>query len=305
MKRSLKQKEGMRARTKKQPGGLRAAWRTLGVLMATLMLSSVMMLPASAAPTANTKVPVRWNSTAGATALSDDAYLIDGVTYVPFRAFAVLADNCEVRWDPSTRTATAQTSAGAIIRAKVGESYLVFGERCFYTVAPIRIVGDRLYVPIRPMAKCFGIDVEWDASTRSVSLIRTGKVVRSDAGVYDADALYWLARIICAEAKGEPFSGKVAVGNVVLNRVASRQYPNTIYDVIFDRNYGVQFTPTANGTIYQVPSQSAIWAAKVCLEGYTLSEDILYFFNPAIATSQWIANNCTYAFRIGGHVFYK
>ena len=282
MKRSLKQKEGMRARTKKQPGGLRAAWRTLGVLMATLMLSSVMMLPASAAPTANTKVPVRWNSTAGATALSDDAYLIDGVTYVPFRAFAVLADNCEVRWDPSTRTATAQTSAGAIIRAKVGESYLVFGERCFYTVAPIRIVGDRLYVPIRPMSKCFGIEVKWDASTRSVSLTRTGKVVRSDAGVYDADALYWLARIICAEAKGEPFAGQVAVGNVVLNRVASRQYPNTIYDVIFDRNYGVQFTPTANGTIYQVPSQSAIWAAKVCLEGYTLSEDILYFFNPAI-----------------------
>ena len=305
MKRSLKQKEGMRARTKKQPGGLRAAWRTLGMLMATLMLSSVMMLPASAAPTANAKVPVRWNSTAGATALSDDAYLIDGVTYVPFRAFAVLADNCEVRWDPSTRTATAQTSAGAIIRAKVGESYLVFGERCFYTVAPIRIVGDRLYVPIRPMSKCFGIEVEWDASTRSVSLTRTGKVVRSDAGVYDADALYWLARIICAEAKGEPFAGQVAVGNVVLNRVASRQYPNTIYDVIFDRNSGVQFTPTANGTIYQVPSQSAIWAAKVCLEGYTLSEDILYFFNPAIATSQWIASNCTYAFRIGGHVFYK
>ena len=305
MKRLLKQKEGMRARTPKQPGRLRAAWRTLNLWIAVLTISTGLILPAAAAPTANAKVPVRWNSTAGATALSDDAYLIDGVTYVPFRAFAVLADNCEVRWDPSTRTATAKTSAGATISAKVGESYLVFGERCFYTVAPIRIVDDRLYVPIRPLARCFGIEVEWNGQTRSVSLIRTGKVVRSDAGVYDADALYWLARIICAEAKGEPFSGQVAVGNVVLNRVASRQYPNTIYDVIFDRNYGVQFTPTSNGTIYQVPSQSAIWAAKVCLEGYTLSEDILYFFNPAIATSQWIANNCTYAFRIGGHVFYK
>lgn len=300
----FKKKEGMQARTRKQPGRLPRALCTLCLFIATLFVFGGLTLPASAAP-AREKIPVRWNSTAGATALSDSAYLIDGVTYVPFRAFAILADNCEVRWDAKIRTAYATTSRGATISAQAGQSYLVFGERCFYTAQPIRIVNDRLYVPIRPMAKCFAIDVAWNAAGRSVSLIRTGKAVRSDAGVYDADALYWLARIIGAEAKGEPFSGQVAVGNVVLNRVASRQYPNTIYDVIFDRTYGVQFSPTANGTIYQTPSQSAIWAAKVCLEGYTLSPDILYFFNPSIATSHWIASNCTYAFRIGGHVFYK
>ena len=305
MKTLYSKKEGMRVRTRKQPKWLPRAIKLIysAAVVCLMMLGATVY--ASATSASAQTVPVRWNSTAGVTALSDNAYLIDGVTYVPFRAFAILADNCEVSWNGTTRTASAQTSRGVTITARQGDYYMTYGGRCFYTVAPIRIVDDRLYVPIRPMAKCFAIEVDWNAASRSVSLVRTGKTVRADEGVYDAGSLYWLARIIGAEAKGEPFRGQVAVGNVVLNRVASRDYPNTIYDVIFDRKYGVQFTPAANGTIYEIPPASAIVAAKVCLEGYTLSDSILYFFNPSIATSQWIANNCTYAFRIGGHVFYR
>jgi N-acetylmuramoyl-L-alanine amidase len=297
--------EGMRTRTRKQPKWLPRLMKWMSVTLLACVMATLLSVAVSAKETRAATVPVRWNSTAGQTALSDSAYLIDGVTYVPFRAFAVLADNCEVSWNSTTRTAKAVTSGGVPITACVGEYYISYGGRCFYTVAPNRIVNNRLYVAIRPMAKCFAIEVKWEAASRAVALIRTGKAVRSDEGYYDADALYWLARIIGAEAKGEPFRGQVAVGNVVLNRVESREYPNTIYDVIFDKKYGVQFTPAANGTIYEIPPTSAIIAAKVCLEGYTLSDSILYFFNPSIATSQWIANNCTYAFRIGGHVFYR
>ena len=57
---------------------------------------------------------------------------------------------------------------------------------------------------------------------------------------YSENDLYWLSRIIEAEASGESFSGKIAVGNCVLNRVKSSEFPNTIYDVIFDKNHGVQ-----------------------------------------------------------------
>ena len=305
MKKQIRTKEGMNARTRKQPAWLPRAMKLMCCVFVVCLLLAGTTVYASATSARAATVPVRWNSTAGVTALSDNAYLIDGVTYVPFRAFAILADNCEIRWNGGTRTATAITSRGVAITARAGDYYISYGGRCFYTVAPIRIVNDRLYVPIRPMAKCFAIEVNWDAASRSVALVRTGQIVRSDEGIYDAASLYWLARIIGAEAKGEPFRGQVAVGNVVLNRVASRDYPNTIYDVIFDRKYGVQFTPAANGTIYEIPPASAIVAAKVCLEGYTLSDSILYFFNPSIATSQWIANNCTYAFRIGGHVFYR
>ena len=99
--------------------------------------------------------------------------------------------------------------------------------------------------------------------------------------------------------------GQIAVGNVVLNRVRSEQFPNTIYEVIFDRAYGVQFTPTANGTIYCEPDEEAIIAAKLCLEGYTLSEGILYFLNPALSSNFWVPNNRDYVMTIAGHDFYS
>lgn len=286
----------------KKKEGMKKSWRFAVLLLTALALSVILSVTASAAP--SSRVPVRWDSVGGSTALDDTAYLIDGVTYVPFRAFCVLANNCEVSWNASTRTATSKTAAGTRITARVGNEYIEFGDRVFFTAAPNRIVGDRLYVAIRPLAKCFGIGVGWDNATRSVYLSRTGKTPRHDAGVYDADALYWLSHIIGAEAKGEPFRGQIAVGNVVLNRVDSRKYPNTIYDVIFDKKHGVQFSPTANGTIYAEPPADAVRAAKICLEGYTLSDHILYFFNPRIAQSHWISQNCTYAFRIGNHVFY-
>jgi N-acetylmuramoyl-L-alanine amidase len=155
------------------------------------------------------------------------------------------------------------------------------------------------------LAKCFGLTVGWNAATRGVTLSGLGNAPRADVGVYVGDDLYWLARIIQAEAGGEPFEGKIAVGNVVLNRVRSAEFPSTVYGVIFDRKFGVQFTPTANGSIYCEPSLESVIAARICLEGYTLSDQALYFFNPRTAGSSWIAKHRPYAFRIGNHAFYK
>ncbi|MBQ5361976.1 MAG: cell wall hydrolase [Clostridia bacterium] len=137
----------------------------------------------------------------------------------------------------------------------------------------------------------------------NVTFSQAKGMVKTDAA-YDYEDLYWLARIISAEAKGESFTGQIGVGTVVLNRVRSRKFPGTVKGVVFDRKYGTQFTPVANGTIYQTPTESAVIAAKMCLDGYTLSDSVLYFVNPRIATSSWIQNNRKYAFRIGNHDFY-
>ena len=137
----------------------------------------------------------------------------------------------------------------------------------------------------------------------SVTYAQAKGMVKADSA-YDYEDLYWLARIISAEAKGESFTGQIGVGTVVLNRVRSKEFPNTVKGVVFDQKYGTQFTPVANGTIYEAPTQSAIVAAKMCLDGYTLSDSVLYFLNPRIATSSWIQNNRKYAFRIGNHDFY-
>ncbi len=96
------------------------------------------------------------------------------------------------------------------------------------------------------------------------------------------------------------------MGNVVLNRVASAQYPDTILGVIFDRKDAVQFEPVANGTIYDEPAASSVLAAQLALEGTAaVPEDCLYFFAPALSQGTWIRENCTYYTTIGCHQFYR
>ena len=258
------------------------------------------------AAAAEERIPVSFSRSGVATQmtpLEGEALLLDGVTYVPFRAFCVQAGDCDIAWDAGTRTATASVTGGEVrISARVGDRYIRYGERYFYTVAPVRIVHDRVYVPVRPLARCLGYEVTWSAASRSVRLDPGTRPAAS--GVYNEEDWYWLSRIIEAESGAEPFDGKVAVGNVVLNRAASPQFPDSIWGVIFDKKYGVQFTPTVNGMIYRTPSADSLAAAAVCLEGYSLSDDILYFYDPDLSGSSWFRQNCTYAFRIGGHEFY-
>lgn len=118
------------------------------------------------------------------------------------------------------------------------------------------------------------------------------------------DAVYWLSRIIEAEAAGESLKGKVAVGEVILNRVRSDEFPDTIWTVIFDTKFGIQFEPVANGTIYNTPSQDSIKAAEMALSGSNYVGDCLYFLNPRIAESNWISKNRVHYTTIGNHEFY-
>ena len=233
------------------------------------------------------------------------AYLINDTTYVPLRLFCERMGECTVSYDEKTRSATVNAE-GLTVQSSDGSRLLMANGRALYhDSATVILDDDRMYVPIRSLAKAYGLYVAWSEETRSVSL--SGKItpISHAEDYYDADALYWLAKIISAEARGEPFLGQIAVGNVVLNRVRSASYPNSIYGVIFDRKYGVQFAPIANGSIYLAPSASALLAARVCLEGYTVSSDVLYFIEPSNASNLWVAENRDYLFSIGAHYFFK
>lgn len=122
--------------------------------------------------------------------------------------------------------------------------------------------------------------------------------------IYNEEDLYWLSRIVYAESRGESYEGKLAVANCVLNRVKSSIYPNTVYGVIFDRNYGVQYQPVANGTIYNTPDEDSIKAAKEALGGKNIIGECLFFFNPVTAQNFWISENREYYTTIGNHAFY-
>lgn len=234
----------------------------------------------------------------------DPAYLVEETTYVPVRMLSQALRNCEVSWDEATRTATV-TATGLRIQITAGQHYIVANGRYLYAPKPARILeNDRMYVPIRLLAAAFDAKVDWDGAAYTVRLTRGSGAILGGEQYYNQEDLYWLSRIISAESRGEPLLGQIAVGNVVLNRVKSPLFPNTIYEVIFDRKYGVQFTPTVNGTINQTPSELSVIAAKICLEGYTVSDEIYYFFEPNAATSPWIAATRVFQFQIGNHRFY-
>ena len=230
--------------------------------------------------------------------------LYEDTTYVDLAEFAARMDSVRMTWDEAAGTATVQGN-GLTVTMGNGADYLNANGRYLWCPAGVFAGEGYAYVPLRVAAKIFGADVSWNEEEFAAYVVSGGGVITSGDAFYDEGELYWLSRIIYSEAGIEPFTGQIAVGNVVLNRVRSEQFPDTIYEVIFDRAYGVQFTPTANGTIYCEPDEEAIIAAKLCLEGYTLSEGILYFLNPALSSNFWVPNNRDYVMTIAGHDFYS
>lgn len=232
------------------------------------------------------------------------AILREGTTYVPLRAFAETFSQAEVTWDARTGTAAVR-APGLELTVQDGRKYMTANGRCFYMAQSIVKQGGRVLVPVRALSAAYGVDVVWDAASRTVCLTGESRPAQSGGQFYDADELLWLARIIHAESQGEPLDGKIAVGNVVLNRVRSADFPNTIYGVIFDQANGVQFTPVANGAVYNTPNEESVAAAKLCLEGAsTVPPNCLYFINASIASSLWVPQNRPYIKDIGNHQFY-
>ena len=111
--------------------------------------------------------------------------------------------------------------------------------------------------------------------------------------------VYLLARVIYGEARGEPYKGQVAIGAVVLNRVRSAQFPNTIAGVIYQRG---AFDAVSDGQINLAPDQNALRAARDALNGYDPTGGCLFYYNPKTATSKWMLSRPV-LLRIGNHVF--
>ncbi len=119
----------------------------------------------------------------------------------------------------------------------------------------------------------------------------------------DGDLLL-LAQLISAEARGEPYLGQVAVGGVVLNRIKSPLFPNTIRAVIYQPN---QFSPVRDGSINQTPTESGLKAAQEALAGHDPSRGAIFFYNPAICSPEGLKymQTRTITVKIGRHIFAK
>lgn len=229
--------------------------------------------------------------------------LVEDTTYVPLRAFCREVGYPEVQWDAARSTALLSGEQGTL---SVGEGnwYLQANDRLTILCEPVIILNNTLYVPLRGLCAAWSLTVTWDAATESANVAGTPKLC-SEPPDYDAQTVDLLARIIFAESEGEPLAGMVAVGNVVLNRMQSEAFPDTLWGVIYDTNNGVQFEPSYNGRLAAIePDTNSILAAKLALEGMDVVGDCLYFFNPNKTAATWIKQTRSYYGTIGRHCFY-
>lgn len=237
--------------------------------------------------------------------LETSGYILSGETYMSVSEFCLL-HNLEfsefIEGEDGWYTATIDS---VLLMASEEQEYMILGDRCFYTPNGMQCIDGEYFMPVIALSKIIGADVSWDTNTQSVDVDSTNShEFRDGEHYYDSDELYWLAKIISAESRGQSLLGMIGVGNVVLNRVESDLFPSNVYDVIFDTKYGVQFSPVDNGSIYEDASEMAIIAAKLCLEGYEVVGDSLYFVNPELGVSDWFSNTRTFVATIEDHDFY-
>ena len=220
--------------------------------------------------------------------------MVSGTTYAPVREFAIaMGANSVIR---AGNTASVSAS-GLELRATAGDIFIEANGRYLYVPERCLLISDSVYAPVRILAKAFGATVDWNGEFL-IARVTPGAAPISKELPYSDEDLYWMSRIITAEARGESFEGQIAVGNVIMNRIASDIFPDTVYDVVFD---GIQFTPAVTGAIYNTPTEQCTLAAKLALEGVRTVGDSLFF---SATTNCWANGNREYSGAIGGHYFY-
>jgi len=156
----------------------------------------------------------------------------------------------------------------------------------FYFASVDGIYGSKTVAAVKAYQKRYGLVVDGIVGTKTASYLGISLTSSGgSSGSYSSSDLYLLARLVYGEARGEPYTGQVAVAAVVLNRVKSSKFPNTIAGVIYQSN---AFTCVSDGQINLTPNTTAKNAAQDAMNGWDPTGGCLYFYNPATSTSKWI-----------------
>ena len=238
--------------------------------------------------------------------LSGRGYINNGEIFMSLSEFSGLYGiNMNLTADDEGFAAVAE---GLDISAAYGTNYLTVNHRYVFLPDGYILCGRYVYLPADALSRIFGVKLSASEDRVDIST----KQCRPISGSEDyyklnmpPDYQYWIPRIIKVETVDEPLAGKIAVGNVIENRVESDRYPDSIYKVLYDNNTGVQFAPATTGALTAAGDELSWVAACLCWEGYDTAEDSLYFANPENNGNYWFKTNCVYVKTIGRHEFYK
>ena len=154
----------------------------------------------------------------------------------------------------------------------------------YYDGAIDGVYGSRTEAAVRWFQRQNGLSADGQAGPQTLAAL--GLPTGEGGAPQDSSGdVYLLARLISAEARGEPYVGQVAVGAVVLNRVRHPSFPSTVSGVIYQTD---AFTCVSDGQFNEPIAESAYRAAQDALAGWDPSGGAIYYFNPATATSRWI-----------------
>ncbi len=167
----------------------------------------------------------------------------------------------------------------------------------YYTGSVDGIYGNLTRKAVRYFQQKNGLAVDGIVGPKTAAAL--GMTLSTDDSSTSNNDLYLLAKCVYAEARGESYTGQVAVAAVILNRVESPDFPNTIAGVIYQP---YAFTAVSDGQINLEPNQTAYNAARDALNGWDPTYGALYYYNAATATSKWIYSRKT-TVTIGNHIF--
>lgn len=172
----------------------------------------------------------------------------------------------------------------------------------YYTGAIDGIYGSETLKAVKYFQRKNGLTEDGIAGTKTLNAlgITSSNTKQTSASTNSSD-LNLLARIVYAEARGEVYAGQVAIAAVVLNRVKSSSFPNSVAGVIYQPG---AFTAVSDGQINMTPDSTARKAAQDALNGWDPTYGSIYYFNPNTATSKWIWSR-PYVTTIGKHRFCK
>lgn len=169
----------------------------------------------------------------------------------------------------------------------------------YMTAAADGVFGKNTYDAVVLFQKKNGLRVDGIVGKKTAAALGITLEGSVSAAAYNESETYMLARLVHGEARGEPYVGKVAVAAVVLNRVKSPLFPNTISGVIFQAG---AFDAVSDGQYNLTPDADSIRAAKDALGGWDPSGGCLYYYNPVTSTNEWIWTR-TVQLSIGKHNF--
>ena len=171
----------------------------------------------------------------------------------------------------------------------------------YYSGSVDGIYGSQTVSAVKSFQKKNRLTVDGIAGTQTLKAMGITSSSSSSSSSNNSSNVNLLARVVYGEARGEPYTGQVAVAAVVLNRVKSSKFPNSISGVVYQSG---AFDAVADGQINMTPDTTAKKAAQDALNGWDPSYGAIYYFNPSTATNKWIWSR-PMTVTIGKHRFCK